>query len=205
MEEKKASKGKEPSHEDAVNRVIKDSLKDSDFPTLAESHQALRAERKKDLLKALVAMEGPEKIIAQLEKFVEKLKQLVPDVQLKKNTADRKVWFEGTEEELKEIAEYLEDYCIKIGEPALATKGNWVLFLSDPLYTYQIDHLPSFEYWKNKKFEDPSDMDSLKEELVRSANELEKSFPGTKWKKVQKIELSGLKGQKKKQKRFKSI
>jgi hypothetical protein len=117
----------------------------------------------------------------------EVLENRIPGTKWSKNAKEKKIWFQGTEEQVKEIAEFLKAHCIKASEPSLAKSGKWVVILTNPNFD-QIDCLPSFEQWKNKKKAEEkksSDESSSEKESVpaKCAQELEKCIPGTKWKK----------------------
>jgi hypothetical protein len=77
------------------------------------------------------------------------LKDKIPDTKWSKNAAQQKVWFEGTEDKAKEIAEYLNAHGIKATVAATA-RSTHLAMIENPDYNL-IEKLPPFEQWQKEK------------------------------------------------------
>lgn len=77
------------------------------------------------------------------------LKDKIPNTKWSKNAAQQKVWFEGAEDKVKEIAEYLNAHGIK-ATVAPTARSTHLAMIENPNYNL-IEKLPLFDQWVKEK------------------------------------------------------
>jgi hypothetical protein len=106
----------------------------------------------------------------------------IPNTKWSKNATKQKVWFEGTEDKAKEIAEYLNAHGIQATVGATA-KSTHLAMIDNPDYNL-IEKLPPFEQWlkektsKDKEATKAAPKESKQEGVVASASKKKKKKKG---------------------------
>jgi hypothetical protein len=105
----------------------------------------------------------------------------IPNTKWSKNAKAQKVWFEGTEDKAKEIAEYLNAHGIQATVAATA-KSTHLAMIANPDFDL-IEKLPPFEQWLKEKASKAKEATQAapkegKQEVVEAASKKKKKKKG---------------------------